>query len=304
VTLPTQTGDPGTVGRIHVFAVADDGTPHAELALTAPKDQTVTAGQALAAQLGSVTGGVTDATGYHARVQWGDGTVTEDATVDTSGAITGTHTYAQPGTYTVHVTAWDTLSSSTAASTVTVTNASAQPAISASASADGATVTVNGTGFAAGEQVNVELGAGHVAARASAAGAVHASIPARRDATSGRYAVTATGASSKAPATATIATAAQPERAAYHPQATLSVTSGSRGTAITVDGSGFAPNETVSGRFGNGLAATALHANGDGVIVATISVPGAAVPGPTGITLAGADSAAKVELPFAVTTKK
>ncbi|GAB3932096.1 hypothetical protein GCM10027614_00630 [Micromonospora vulcania] len=28
VTLPTQTGDPGSDGRIHVFAIADDGTPN------------------------------------------------------------------------------------------------------------------------------------------------------------------------------------------------------------------------------------------------------------------------------------
>ena len=27
MTLPTQTGDPHANGRIHVFAVADDGTP-------------------------------------------------------------------------------------------------------------------------------------------------------------------------------------------------------------------------------------------------------------------------------------
>jgi len=87
-----------------VFAIADDGTPRAELALTAAKNQTATAGSELSADLGSVTGGVTDATGYHARVQWGDGTVPADAGVDGSGAISGTHTNAQPGTYTVHVT--------------------------------------------------------------------------------------------------------------------------------------------------------------------------------------------------------
>src|SRR6185295_6677078 len=98
VTLPLQTGDPGSAGRIHVFAIADDGTPRASLTMAAPKDQTATAGQALTAQLGTVSGGVTDATGYHARVQWGDGTAPVDATVDASGTISGSHTYAQPGT--------------------------------------------------------------------------------------------------------------------------------------------------------------------------------------------------------------
>ncbi len=66
VTLPTQTGDPSTSGRIHVFAIADDGTPSPALAVTAPATQTANAGQAFAAQLGSVSGGVTDAGGYHA----------------------------------------------------------------------------------------------------------------------------------------------------------------------------------------------------------------------------------------------
>jgi hypothetical protein len=231
VTLPAQSGDPGSAGRIHVFAVADDGTPHPELVTTAPKDQTATAGLSLAAPLGSVTGGVTDSTGYHARVQWGDGTVPSDATVADSGAITGTHTYAEPGTYTVHVTTWDTLSSNTVTFKVTVAKAAKQ-------SASEARVQVAG----------------------------------------------------------------QPQRPAYHPQAALTVTSGPRGTAITVDGSGFAPNEAVSGNFGAGLSVTTLHANADGVISgATVSVPGAAVPGATGITLTGADSATKVDLPFTVT---
>ncbi|NMO49927.1 ATP-binding protein [Actinoplanes sp. TBRC 11911] len=231
VTLPKQTGDPGTAGRIHVFAIADDGTPHPSLSTAAPADQTGTAGVALTAQLGSVTGGVTDSTGYHARVQWGDGMVPSDATVDGSGTIGGTHTYAEPGTYTVHVTTWDTLSSNAVTFKVTVAKAAKQ-------SATDANVQVTG----------------------------------------------------------------QPQRPAYHPQARLTVTAGPRGTAITVDGSGFAPNEAVSGTFGSGLSVTALHANADGVITdATVSVPGAAVPGATGVTLTGAESATRVDLPFTVT---
>jgi predicted alpha-1,2-mannosidase len=231
VTLPKQTGDPGTAGRIHVFAIADDGTPRPALALTGPKDQTATAAQALTASLGSVTGGVTDTTGYHATVEWGDGTAPAEATVDGTGAISGTHTYAQPGTYTAHVTAWDTLTSGSASFTVTVANAAKPSATS---------VTVQAPSQAA--------------------------------------------------------------RPAYHPQVKLSVAAGPRGTAITVDGSGFAPNETVTGTFGAGLTATTLRANGDGVISgATISVPGTAKPGPAAVTLAGSASATRVDQPFTVT---
>ncbi|WP_432970748.1 GH92 family glycosyl hydrolase [Dactylosporangium sp. CA-233914] len=304
VTLPAQTGDPGSTGRIHVFAIANDGTPAAALATTAPKDQTATAGQALNAALGSVTGGVTDSTGYHASVQWGDGTVPQDAAVNASGAISGQHTYPRTGTYTVHVTVWDTLSSSTVTFTVTVGGPGAQPAISASPSVGaGDTITVNGTGFTAGEQVSVTLDAvSNVTVMASAAGSVHASLAAPRGAEPGLYAVTAEGASSQAPATATVELTG-PAKPAYQPEVTLSDTAGPRGTAITVDGSGFARNEAVTITFGDGLHTMTVHANGDGVISgAVISVPGAAVPGSTSLTLAGADSGAKVALPFTVTS--
>jgi hypothetical protein len=224
VTLPAQSGDPASAGRIHVFAVADDGTPRPPLELTAGPDRTGTAGQELTAQLGSAPGA------SHARVQWGDGTVPQDATVDPAGLLSGKHTYAQPGTYRVHVTAWDAVSSRTATFSVTIAPASAATAV-----------------------------------------------------------------------TTTVASAERPAQPVYHPQVSLSVTSGPRGTAITVDGAGFAPNETVSGVLG-GQAVPALQANADGVISdAIVSVPGPVSPGATGIALTGASSAATAEAPFTVT---
>ncbi|MGW3809882.1 PKD domain-containing protein [Micromonospora sp. NPDC005113] len=308
VTLPTQTGDPGSAGRIHVFAIANDGTPAAALVTTAPSDQTANAGQVLAATLGSVSGGVPGTTGFHARVQWGDGTVPDDVTVGPDGALSGRHTYAQEGTYTVHVTAWDTSSSSTATFTVTVARGGLQPAIAVSASATvttGDAVTVDGSGFAAGEQVTVTLGtspARTVKVAASAAGAVRASVATSGDAEPGRYSVTATGASSRTPATATVQVTGQQEKPTYDPQAALTTTAGPHGTSITVDGAGFAPNEAVTVSFGDGLAVSTVRANGDGVIAgATVSVPGAAKAGSTVITLAGAESVTRVALPFTVT---
>ncbi|MEV1328433.1 GH92 family glycosyl hydrolase [Micromonospora costi] len=306
VTLPTQTGDPGSVGRIHVFAVADDGTPSAALALTAPADQAATSGQALAADLGAVTGGVPDTTGYHARVQWGDGTVPQDATIGSSGALTGQHTYAREGTYTVHVTVWDRLSSRTGTFTVTVAPDGRRTALSAPATVTtGAAIGVDGTGFAAGEQVTVTLGtapARTATVVASAAGEIHASITAPREAQPGRYALTATGSTSRTPATATVQVTGERAARAYEPQVALSTTSGARETPITVDGSGFAPNEAVTITFGDGLASSTVRANGDGVISGvTVSVPGTAKAGSTSVTLAGAASATRVALPFAVT---
>ncbi|WP_030490265.1 GH92 family glycosyl hydrolase [Micromonospora chokoriensis] len=308
VTLPKQTGSAGAEGRIHVFAVADDGTPAAALATVAPKDQTANAGKALTANLGSVTGGVPGTTGYRARVQWGDGTVPNDVTISASGAMTGQHTYAGEGTYTVRVTAWDTLSSSTQSFTVTVARGGSQPAIALSAAGTvttGGAITVDGSGFAAGEQVTVSVGTDPgrtMKVAASATGTVHASVPTSGDAQPGRYAVTATGSSSRTPATATVQVTEQAQARTYQPRVALLTTSGPRATSIMVDGSGFAPNEAVTITFGNGLAVSTVRANGDGVISgATVSVPGAAKAGATSVTLTGATSATKVTRAFTVT---
>ncbi|MEU1590392.1 GH92 family glycosyl hydrolase [Micromonospora sp. NPDC005710] len=308
VTLPTQTGDPRSAGRIHVFAVADDGTPAPTLATVAPKDQTATAGQALAANLGAVTGGVPGTTGYRARVQWGDGTVPDDVTIGASGAMSGQHTYLRDGSYTVRVTAWDKLSSRTLSFTVTVARGGSRPAIALSASGTvvtGGAITVDGSGFVAGEQVTVSVGTDPgrtVRVAASATGTVRAAVPTSGDAQPGRYAVTATGASSRTPATATVQVTGESEALTYQPRVALLTTSGPRGTSIMLDGSGFAPNEAVTIAFGSGLGVSKVRANGDGVISgATVSVPGAAKAGATSVTLNGATSATPVSRPFTVT---
>lgn len=111
VTLPTQTGDPASAGRIHVFAVADNGSA---LEVAAGADTTAATGADTDVTLGTATGGVPASTGYTARVQWGDGTVTEDATVTTgpdgTATVKGGHTWATAGTYTVRVLVSDSRS--------------------------------------------------------------------------------------------------------------------------------------------------------------------------------------------------
>ncbi|WP_405581728.1 GH92 family glycosyl hydrolase [Streptomyces sp. NBC_01190] len=237
VTLPTQTGDPGTAGRIHVFAIADDGTPAAALTATAPEDQTATAGRALSADLGSVSGGVTDQAGYQARVQWGDGAVPADVTVGQAGELSGQHTYQQPGTYTVHVTAWDTLSSVSRTFTVTVAKQTAHPSVTASVVSGGkggGSITVSGAGFTAGERVTVKLGTSpqaSVTVTAAADGTIHTSLDVPRGTRDGRYSVTATGASSKIPATATVRLTAHQQPPSHHPLVTPSATPGPGGAS-------------------------------------------------------------------------
>jgi len=83
LTLPLQTGDPGAVGRIHVFAIASDGTRAGQPRSATPSSvdgQKV--GQAFTATLATVTGGTPpSAGGYTARINWGDGTPLDEATV-------------------------------------------------------------------------------------------------------------------------------------------------------------------------------------------------------------------------------
>ncbi|QKE82848.1 ATP-binding protein [Arthrobacter sp. NEB 688] len=120
VTMPEQTGDPQTAGRVHVFAVADDGAP---VALDTAGSVSARRGSATTVQLGTVSGGV-PGEAYTARVQWGDGSATEDATLTTSsdGAVglTGRHAWAAAGRYTVTVLAGDTRSDVVGTLVVTV----------------------------------------------------------------------------------------------------------------------------------------------------------------------------------------
>jgi len=114
LTLPLQTGDPGSAGRIHVFAVASDGTraPAAPLTVTRTAVPDQKAGAAFTADVATVSGGIPATPGaYTARINWGDGSPLVPATVKAGAngtwVVSGGHTYAQPGDYPVTVTVDD-----------------------------------------------------------------------------------------------------------------------------------------------------------------------------------------------------
>jgi predicted alpha-1,2-mannosidase len=110
LTLPVQTGAITATGRIHVFAIAPDGTrlAVAPLAVTPGSPLAGAAGATVKATLGIVTGGRhADGVARTATVNWGDGTATSTAAVATDGTITGSHAYRAAGAYTVTVTADD-----------------------------------------------------------------------------------------------------------------------------------------------------------------------------------------------------
>jgi hypothetical protein len=296
----------GQDGDIHVFAIADDGTASAPLSLTTPADQTATAGQALSADLGTVSGGVPGSPGYQARVQWGDGGVVQDATVSASGAIMASHTYAQAGTFTVHVTAWDTQSSAEVTFKVTV-SASPSPSITvAPTSAPGDTTSLTGSGFAAGEQVKVTLdGAAEATVAATAKGTISTTVTVPGSAEPGRYAVVASGAASDTPAAATVDV--QPSAPpAYQPQVTLAPSSGPHGSLMSIAGNGFAPRELLAITFRSGantLATQTIRTDGQGILGgAAMSVPDIAAIGAAQVMVTGSVSHVSVSVPFQVTT--
>jgi predicted alpha-1,2-mannosidase len=134
LTMPTQTGDPRSAGRIHVFAIATDGTrlapPEALVATGAEAGLAGTAGVEVSGALATVTGGVGGGagagTGVTALVNWGDGTAVTPGTI-VDGVVSGAHPYALPGSYTVTVTVDDGRSSAAATTTAVIAAAPVDP---------------------------------------------------------------------------------------------------------------------------------------------------------------------------------
>jgi predicted alpha-1,2-mannosidase len=322
ITMPVQPGEPGVTGRVHVFAIATNGVqPDLGFEATAGADVTGTAGEALDAALATITGPVVEAADASAdataatapivRVQWGDGTVTEDATVsageNSSLAASGTHTYAAAGSYTVSVTVATsartqhlTLVATIAAAPVYSTTLAVDPADAVLAGAD---VTVSGDGFKGGESVTVTLqtptpveqqltadGEGHVSTTMTVPG----------DTVPGIYSIVAAGADSRMPANATIAVVPPTAPPVYDPQLHADAASGRPGDLVTVLGEGFAPGETVTVEVhSDPVTVGTATASDKGAFSLTFTVPEIAV-GEHSIVVTGADSEKPVSLPFRV----
>jgi hypothetical protein len=283
VIMPTQPGTEKDQGRVHLFSIADDGTPAPALTVTAAPDSTATTGLATTVALGTAAGGATGAT-RTARVQWGDATVTQDATIAASGAVTGQHTWTAPGTYTVHVTVSDGQDSATTSKTVTVGAAATQAAtLSSQSLTPGSTVTARGTGFRPGERVNVVMATPHRVTRTATAdgkGQVSVRLTVPAGTASGTYAVIATGVRSRRPATVTAAVTNRAQRSAgtvLLPTLVLSSTTAMPGERVTASGTGYHRNRSVPVYAVTGAGRTVrvatAHANADGVFTTTFVVP-------------------------------
>ncbi|MCB7135086.1 GH92 family glycosyl hydrolase [Cellulosimicrobium marinum] len=123
LTLPDQPGELSRDGRIHVFAVAHDGTfaDHAPLEVTAAEGVSVGVGQETDTVLATVAGG-REGADLTAAITWGDGSDVAAGTV-ADGTVTGAHAYAETGTYTAYVVVDDGWTSQVVEVPVTVTDA-------------------------------------------------------------------------------------------------------------------------------------------------------------------------------------
>ncbi|WP_420370438.1 GH92 family glycosyl hydrolase [Curtobacterium sp. L1-20] len=326
ITLPVQTGAPTSTGRIHVFAIATNGTrvPVVPLAATAGPTLTGTAGTPVSGTLATATGGAIAAGTTTATVNWGDGTPLEAATVTVAAGtatVTGKHTYTAAVSGTATVTVDDGTGSATVRDRVRIAAAPVwHTTLTTSAGSGvrpGGAVRVTGTGFAPGESVAVRLdgSAVRVAVTADRAGALAFDVTA--PGRPGNHAVSALGATSQTVASATFQVVTPgggghggaPGTGGGHggghghwsPEFHLLASSGTEGTVVGFTGSGFAAGERIALTLhSTPIALGTVTANADGVVSGTFTVPTAATPGTHQVVAVGAESDVAVTAAFRV----
>jgi len=326
ITLPNQTGTETEAGRIHLFAVADNGSA---LAAVAASDATATAGTEATVALGTAAKGVPFTTGsaYQAVVQWGDGTAPVDAVVTVDGGtatVSGAHTFTNAGSYLVHVTTADQRGSITTSLTVTVKDAPVpDPVITAAPKTDvqpGTAVTVTGKNFKAGSTITLALGTGPVTLAQIAKGAkakdevdivvaedgtFSGAVTVPGNAAEGVYSITATESGSGRTATTTITVAEKEQPPVYDPEVQLPATA-EQGATVVFNGNGFAPSEQVTlTLLPEGTALGTVTTNGDGVIASgSFVIPADAAIGAHQVKFDGAVSKTPRQVALSVTAPK
>ncbi|MFE6964328.1 GH92 family glycosyl hydrolase [Agromyces sp. NPDC057679] len=207
LTMPAEEGTLRD-GRVHVFAVASDGDRSGASALEVQPQavEAQIAAQAFEATLATTVGGASE---QSAIVNWGDGTPVSALPV-TEGAVTGGHTYAVSGSYTVSVTVDDGVRSASTTLEIVVDEPAPvytpEIAVEPAQAAPGGTIRVTGDGFAPGETVELRFDGGDpVSTTSTAAGAIDDELTIPAGVVDGDYAVTAVGAVSAVEASAPVA---------------------------------------------------------------------------------------------------
>lgn len=304
ITLPLQTGDPRSDGRIHLFAIADNGTPVSPLDMTAAADVTGEVGVPVDIDLATLSGGhLRDAASVYAHVTWGDGTPIDDVTIAAgpdanSYVLHGVHTFASAGTYTVKVSGADGAESRLTRLTVTINEPQVvytpTMEVTPSGAVDpGTTLSLSGSGFAPGESVTLTLSTVPetvVTATASGDGSITAQLTVPAGTAAGLYSLVALGVESAVPVTATVEVQEVVPEPTYSPAVSLSKSSASVGETVTVTGDGFAPNDAVTMTLhSTPIPLGTATADAHGILSATFTVPSADLGSHT-VVVAGAVS--------------
>ncbi|WGD38519.1 GH92 family glycosyl hydrolase [Lysinibacter sp. HNR] len=277
LTMPNQPGTARGEGRIHVFAIASDGTRGAPDPLVATSEAVPpqTTGIPFEAHLASLAGGRGN---YRATVHWGDGTAT-DTVNPVDGRVHGSHSYEAAGDYTVTVTANDGEKSTATTLIASVLEASLfapELSLSPGVVSPGDVTTVSGIGFAPGENVEVMLSSTpeiSVRATTDPSGAFNTALTVPSDAVDGAYPINAIGDISATAAYTTLIVQAPPV-VITDPQLTVSTDTLRPGDTLIVNGTGYAPGEQVNAVLhSTPITLATITANGDGVFSASITIP-------------------------------
>ena len=311
LTLPVQTGSAGSDGRIHVFALASNGTRTSATALVATGSTIAMqdAATEFTTTLATVEGGAPATAGaYTARINWGDGSAVGAAPVaagsgGSPASIAGTHTYAAAGDYSVAVTADDGITSTSTTTTIHVVQ-TYKPSITvgASTTVPGVDVAVTGTGFAAGETVALNLAtspAVSVTTVASGSGTIATTVPISALTQDGTYPVVARGSISATDAQANVVVEAAVVPPS-DPTVTLSASSVELGGIVRIYGDNLPDSVDVTFTLhSTPVTLGVATVNGSGVLLANVVIPASTTPGQHHIEVSG--RGISITIPLTVT---
>lgn len=196
-----------------------------------------------------------------------------------------------PGQYTVAATGQTSGASATTSFTITSTNTAVS--LSPAQGPPNTSVTATGTGFEAGETVQVVFNGTAVGSATVGTNGGFSATFTVPNLAAGQYTVTATGQTSRGSATATFTINGSAA------SLSLSASQGPPGTGVTASGTGFTPGETIQITV-NGASLGTAQADQNGNFTTSVQVPNVA-PGQYVVTATGQTSGASASASFVVT---
>lgn len=210
------------------------------------------------------------------------------ATADGAGAFSLRATIpvgSAPGSY--QVTAIGEQSQSPAIEAVLVDPVAYDPFLSASPASvtEGGSTTLSGSGYAPGERIDLVLFGEERSVLAAADGTFAADFSVPAGTALGTQTATAVGLTSQEPRTAAVEVVS----GAFETAISLAPAAAEPGATVTVEGTGYAPGETVTVTIGSTTVGTGAAA-ADGSVSIPVVVPAGAPGGPVTVVAVGSES--------------